>query len=185
MWIQAGWLQILQFCIFTALTVSHTGSLGGGNNRDLPAQPRSALGGSCTTRRALCPRQRTPPATPEQGVDFHREDCRAQHPPCLPQSRFRQLSGRHFAFQDIWFSTHFIAAHFTFPDLNFRNCNWHQPSLASGLHSSFVKSRYSVHTAEAQTSKKKKGSHYLPSADCHSNALWVSSIEMDYTSRLS
>lgn len=77
MWIHAGWLQILQFCFFTALMVSHIGSLGGGNSSDSPAQPKSALGSSYgasyTTRQASCPTQRASPATSEWEVDFHRE----------------------------------------------------------------------------------------------------------------
>lgn len=137
MWIHAGWLQILQFCFFTALTVSHTGSLGGSNSSDSPAQPRSALGGSdgscCTTRQASGPRQRAPPATPEQRVDFHRQKTADRSVPwCHPQSHFTQFPDHHFAFWDIWLFTCPIAAHFTVPDLNFGNCNWHKPSPAPG-----------------------------------------------------
>lgn len=69
------------------------------------------------------------------------------------------------------------------PGLNSRNCSWHQPSLASGLHSSSEKHRHSIHPTEAQTSKK-NGSYSLPSADCLFIALWVSSMQMDYTSLL-
>jgi len=70
-----------------------------------------------------------------------------------PVPHFRQIPDHSFGLRDLMFHMPHYST-FLVPDLNFRNYNWHWPSPASGLHSSFVKSGYSVHTTEDQTSKK-------------------------------
>lgn len=147
MWIHAGWYQVLHICFFTE---SHSGSLGGGKSSDVRSEQLCLL---CSQTGTMSQAESFSCNSRMGGCLPQWEDFRSQCPQYLPWSHSTQVTDHHFAFQDIWFSTSYCSL-FHVPDLNSRNCNWHQLSPTCDLHFSSAKHRYSIAPTEAQTSKK-------------------------------